>query len=267
MEPREAVESGAAQDSVDGGAGDAQPPPDAVWPPGEHASCSADGRFLQLIGLAGAAQGDGWSGRGARPIHLHGNRRIPTWRRSRGRRGTSGPLRPGASQPTPVLTNSARVTGVKRALRWVMRGLLALLVLVHTTATARSLTCQQPLWELQLAGADIAGLSPRVRGNPAREVRGQVNAGSIPACAGEPCWVCPAHSAMPVYPACAGEPARARPGLGTARVYPRVCGGTTVAHPRVVVDAGLSPRVRGNPVVVVIVQDDHRSIPACAGEP
>ena len=57
MEPREAVASGAAQDSVDGGAGDAQPPPDAVWPPGEHASCSADGRFLQLIGLAGAAQG------------------------------------------------------------------------------------------------------------------------------------------------------------------------------------------------------------------
>ena len=57
MEPREAVESGAAQDSVDGGAGDAQPPPDAVRPPGKHASCSTDGRFLQLIGLAGAAQG------------------------------------------------------------------------------------------------------------------------------------------------------------------------------------------------------------------
>ena len=57
MEPREATESGAAQDGVDGGAGDAQPPPDAVWPPGEHAACSADGRFLQLIGLAGAAQG------------------------------------------------------------------------------------------------------------------------------------------------------------------------------------------------------------------
>ena len=57
MEPREAVESGAAQDSVDGGAGNAQPPPDAVRPPGEYASSSADGHFLQLIGLAGAAQG------------------------------------------------------------------------------------------------------------------------------------------------------------------------------------------------------------------
>ena len=57
MEPCEAVESGAAQDSVDGGTGDAQPPPDAVRPLGKHAACSADGRFLQLIGLAGAAQG------------------------------------------------------------------------------------------------------------------------------------------------------------------------------------------------------------------
>ena len=57
MEPREAVESGAAQDSVDGGAGNAQPPPDAVRPPGEYVLSRADGHFLQLIGLAGAAQG------------------------------------------------------------------------------------------------------------------------------------------------------------------------------------------------------------------
>ena len=56
VEPCEAVESGTAQDGVDGGASDAQPPPDAMRPPGEHASCSADGRFLQLIGLAGAVQ-------------------------------------------------------------------------------------------------------------------------------------------------------------------------------------------------------------------
>ena len=47
MEPREAVESRTAQDSVDGGAGDAQPPPDAVRAPGEHAACSTDGRFLR----------------------------------------------------------------------------------------------------------------------------------------------------------------------------------------------------------------------------
>ena len=57
MEPREAMESGAAQDGVDGGGGDAQPPPDAVRPPGKHAACSADGCFLQLIGLAGGCAG------------------------------------------------------------------------------------------------------------------------------------------------------------------------------------------------------------------
>ena len=55
MEPREGVESGAAQDGVDGGASNAQPPPDAVRPPGEHAACSADGCFLEPSGLAGAA--------------------------------------------------------------------------------------------------------------------------------------------------------------------------------------------------------------------
>ena len=51
------------------------------------------------------------------------------------------------------------------------------------------------------------GLSPRVRGNPARPRRWPPYAGSIPACAGEP------------YPA-----GRRRYGTG---VYPRVCGGTT----------------------------------------
>ena len=55
MEPREAVKSGAAQDGVDGGAGDAQLPPDAVRSPSEHTACSADGCFLELSGLAGAA--------------------------------------------------------------------------------------------------------------------------------------------------------------------------------------------------------------------
>ena len=47
-------------------------------------------------------------------------------------------------------TNSARVTGVSRALRWIMRSLLSLWVSFTPTATSRLLTCQQPLWELQL---------------------------------------------------------------------------------------------------------------------
>ena len=50
------------------------------------------------------------------------------------------------------------------------------------------------------------GLSPRVRGNPGRNLLHHVQQGSIPACAGEPA---PGRST--------------RPG---SKVYPRVCGGT-----------------------------------------
>ena len=57
-----------------------------------------------------------------------------------------------------------------------------------------------------IAIAIMAGLSPRVRGNPPRGGIGVRNSGSIPACAGEP-W--------PTLP---------EPVIG--RVYPRVCGGT-----------------------------------------
>ena len=68
-------------------------------------------------------------------------------------------------------------------------------------------------------------------------------------------------------PACAGEPATpyVRPPLRT--VYPRVCGGTVCRlHPSII-SRGLSPRVRGNPVVVAATEGPCRSIPACAGEP
>ena len=110
MEPREAMESGAAQDGVDGGGGDAQPPPDAVRPPGEHAACSADGRFLQLTGLAGAAQGAA----GAVEERVFGppsrNRRthlVTVARETRNKRATSAWGQP----DNTCSTNSARVTG------------------------------------------------------------------------------------------------------------------------------------------------------------
>ena len=51
-----------------------------------------------------------------------------------------------------------------------------------------------------------AGLSPRVRGNPASRGDATANRGSIPACAGEP-------PRMMTVPSVSG-------------VYPRVCGGT-----------------------------------------
>ena len=56
------------------------------------------------------------------------------------------------------------------------------------------------------AGLALAGLSPRVRGNPDRAGRYGDGRRSIPACAGEPCM--------------------RTEGVGRVRVYPRVCGGT-----------------------------------------
>ena len=95
--------------------------------------------------------------------------------------------------------------------------------------------------------ADSGGLSPRVRGNPSFGVRRAQKQRSIPACA--------------------GEPRPTRMGLPTAAVYPRVCGGTHHSEFGGHKSNGLSPRVRGNPVVQDAVGIAGRSIPACAGEP
>ena len=51
------------------------------------------------------------------------------------------------------------------------------------------------------------------------------------------------------------------------RVYPRVCGGTTAPRWTPMPPQGLSPRVRGNPVVSSPRVRRRGSIPACAGEP
>ena len=91
------------------------------------------------------------------------------------------------------------------------------------------------------------GLSPRVRGNRLGETPSAQRRGSIPACAGEP--------------DCASRFQTLN------RVYPRVCGGTIAPFVRESRRIGLSPRVRGNPVVVCPLRQHKRSIPACAGEP
>ena len=68
-------------------------------------------------------------------------------------------------------------------------------------------------------------------------------------------------------PASAGEPALGHAKGGRHGVYPRECGGTAAHVARQKVNQGLSPRVRGNPLLA----DDYtwyiRSIPASAGEP
>ena len=97
------------------------------------------------------------------------------------------------------------------------------------------------------AGRRVDGLSPRVRGNPAAAGDSISSAGSIPACAGEPCTSLPSMSVWPVYP--------------------RVCGGTQASQIGTGSSAGLSPRVRGNPTDANPYIRLRGSIPACAGEP
>ena len=75
------------------------------------------------------------------------------------------------------------------------------------------------------------GLSPRVRGKRRSVVLGQKLRGSIPACAGE---------AVPVL----GNDA-------DATVYPRVCGGSQQLFGQFRPFRGLSPRVRGKPLLIL----------------
>ena len=93
----------------------------------------------------------------------------------------------------------------------------------------------------------LKGLSPRVRGNQSGVTNRAAAIGSIPACAGEP-----TKSGAADY---------------AARVYPRVCGGTSARRAKQDTSAGLSPRVRGNPLGTTAMTVGARSIPACAGEP
>ena len=92
-----------------------------------------------------------------------------------------------------------------------------------------------------------AGLSPLARGNLRRMGNLGLTIGSIPACAGEPpistCWI------------------------SCTTVYPRLRGGTQSGNHNPLIDWGLSPLARGNPLRPVPPQLPRGSIPACAGEP
>ena len=93
----------------------------------------------------------------------------------------------------------------------------------------------------------LAGLSPRVRGNP------------------EP--MNPADVARRSIPASAGEPDALQAGRPQPTVYPRECGGTPRRRWGWLPQAGLSPRVRGNPLRRDRPDVPGGSIPASAGEP
>ena len=79
-----------------------------------------------------------------------------------------------------------------------------------------------------MARADMRGLSPRMRGNPAHAHHADLIRRSIPAYA--------------------GEPRKKNLRYWTIPVYPRVCGGTAGTRPCGHPVSGLSPRMRGNPV-------------------
>ena len=114
---------------------------------------------------------------------------------------------------------------------------------------------QQPLYPRACGGTTRGapgtvpptGLSPRVRGNRGMGEAAGLAGGSIPARAGEPI-----------------------PGTGhdkTDEVYPRACGGTANPFDVAYGYQGLSPRVRGNRVVLMPASTSRGSIPARAGEP
>ena len=94
---------------------------------------------------------------------------------------------------------------------------------------------------------NAAGLSPHVRGNQRFLDAHGVDAGSIPACAGEP-------EVRGIHP-------------GYSRVYPRMCGGTAQSPRYDPAALGLSPHVRGNRLGRERPDPEGGSIPACAGEP
>ena len=101
--------------------------------------------------------------------------------------------------------------------------------------------------ERRLGGDLERGLSPRVRGNLLRPAYRPTLARSIPASAGEPFAT--------------GE-VNSKPG-----VYPRECGGTDGATLMIAIFSGLSPRVRGNRILLPRLPRRPGSIPASAGEP
>ena len=91
------------------------------------------------------------------------------------------------------------------------------------------------------------GLSPHARGNQSQSGFEGLGEGPIPACAGEPCSI--------------------QAGTGLQRAYPRMRGGTGTVKSPTMMQAGLSPHARGNPVQQISRAVRSGPIPACAGEP
>ncbi len=111
------------------------------------------------------------------------------------------------------------------------------------------------------------GLSPRGRGKPMASHSPGRGRRSIPAWAGETYG--PGRSAYSrggSIPAWAGETSQRENRATRTPVYPRVGGGNLVSRRGCDRIAGLSPRGRGKPILVLYRAKQIRSIPAWAGE-
>ena len=93
----------------------------------------------------------------------------------------------------------------------------------------------------------VAGLSPRLRGNPGGILPDRFVRRSIPALTGKPTWVAIRRRCW--------------------RVYPRAYGETCTCRPLMFCTRGLSPRLRGNPVLTGTWPWWYGSIPALTGKP
>ena len=101
--------------------------------------------------------------------------------------------------------------------------------------------------DIRLTVKFAEGLSPRVRGNP-----------EWPRLA----WLVPGS-----IPTRAGKPTRSGPTISSSRVYPHACGETGISYRYHAFFEGLSPRVRGNRMFVVVCLEPIGSIPTRAGKP
>ena len=113
-----------------------------------------------------------------------------------------------------------------------------------------------------------SGLSPRVRGNHNGQDYQATNAGSIPACAGEPSSLVNTENPLRSIPACAGEPSGPKNTANAPTVYPRVCGGTPGGCRATGRTTGSIPACAGEPSFIRALAADFRVYPrVCGGTP
>ena len=115
-----------------------------------------------------------------------------------------------------------------------------------------------------------AGLSPRLRGNPARcieDLQSMAEYGLSPRLRGNHDRCAAKRLKCRSIPASTGEPPSAPERSLPCRVYPRVYGGTAVSLVSRVIDAGSIPASTGEPKSTGGTDHQQESIPASTGQP